>query len=296
MSAPYISHKRLAKHSMAAMVAAIEIYNKPQILYRDELTVILIVNSWELALKAALRKGKHSIHYRKKRKQPYRSIGIDDALRRVTTHSLWPKKVDGKATTVNIQALTGYRDCAIHLYNTEGLGAIIYPFLQQTVLNYRDFMEGVFKQDLADSITWQLLPLGVTAPPESIQFMKVDTKKSAAREAEEFLEYLRKLLDHAEAQGADLGRVAAIYDIHLTKQKRLDKADLQVAITDTADGRVVLHKIDPNHSHPYRFKDLLLKVNEKRSGRQINSHDLKAIFATQKEAYSWGLLTRLEEN
>jgi hypothetical protein len=45
---------------------------------------------------------------------------------------------------------------------------VIYPFLQQNVLNYRDFMLAKFKKDLADSMTWQLLPLG--APAEAVQF------------------------------------------------------------------------------------------------------------------------------
>jgi hypothetical protein len=55
VSAPYVSIKRLADNSLAAMLAAVEVYNKPQMTYRDEVTVMLIVNAWELALKATLR-------------------------------------------------------------------------------------------------------------------------------------------------------------------------------------------------------------------------------------------------
>ncbi|EBV8528650.1 hypothetical protein AVE44_26930 [Salmonella enterica subsp. enterica serovar Typhimurium] len=50
MSAPYVSTKRLVDNSLAAMLAAVEVYNKPQMTYPDEVTVMLIVNAWELGL------------------------------------------------------------------------------------------------------------------------------------------------------------------------------------------------------------------------------------------------------
>jgi hypothetical protein len=36
MSAPYVSSRRLVANSLSAMLSAIEIYNKPQIAYREE--------------------------------------------------------------------------------------------------------------------------------------------------------------------------------------------------------------------------------------------------------------------
>ena len=38
--------------SVAAMLSAIEIYNKPDFKYREETFAILCINSWELLLKA----------------------------------------------------------------------------------------------------------------------------------------------------------------------------------------------------------------------------------------------------
>ena len=42
----------LLDKSIAAMIAAIEIYNKPDFMYRGETFSILAINSWELLLKA----------------------------------------------------------------------------------------------------------------------------------------------------------------------------------------------------------------------------------------------------
>ncbi len=140
MAAPYVSIKRLVDNSLAAMLAAIEVYNKPQMTYRDEVTVMLVTNAWELALKAALRRANRPIFYPKKRGERYRSITLDDALGRVSGQSLWPTTVDGAAVTANIKALSEYRDRAIHLYNAQGAGRGHLPFLQQNVLNFRDFL------------------------------------------------------------------------------------------------------------------------------------------------------------
>ena len=46
----------LLKNSIAAYFAAVEIHNKPNIPYRYETITLLMMNAWELALKAYIRK------------------------------------------------------------------------------------------------------------------------------------------------------------------------------------------------------------------------------------------------
>lgn len=262
---------------MSAMLSAIEVYNKPRMTYREEITVITIVNAWELALKATLIKDRHNIFYPKQRNQRYRSLTLDDALGKVDARKLWPPETDGAAVIANVKSLAEYRDRAIHLYNAPGLGAVIYPFLQQNVLNFRDFMAAKFKKDLADSITWQLLPLGASAPGEAVQFMKVDKSASAVAEVQKFIDELRRLMDEAEAAGSDTARVATVYDINLQSVKKMTSADLAVAVSSTAKGQIVLKKMDPNQTHPYSMKELLAKVNKKRKGRKLTTYDYTAI-------------------
>ena len=59
------SYRALLSNSRAAMLAAIEIYNKPLFTYRDECFAILLINAWELLLKAILSKNKQKIFYPK---------------------------------------------------------------------------------------------------------------------------------------------------------------------------------------------------------------------------------------
>lgn len=277
MGAPYVSIRRLVENSLSAMLSAVEIYNKPRMTYRDEINVILVVNAWELALKATLRKSNRSIFYPKKRGERYRSLALDDSLRQVSGQNLWPAGIDGRAVTANVKGLAEYRDRAIHLYNARGLNTVVYPFLQQNVLNYRDFMLAKFKKDLADSMTWQLLPLGATAPADVVRFMRVDKKATMAAEVQQFIDQLRGYMDEAEAAGGDMDRVATVYDINLQSVKKLTGADLVVAVSQTADGQVVLRKVDPNQTHPYSMTELLEKVNERREGRQVTTYDHQAI-------------------
>jgi len=62
----------LLKNAEAALISAIEIYNKPTFAYREETFAILALNAWELLLKAKLleaRKNKPSCLYIYQRKQ-----------------------------------------------------------------------------------------------------------------------------------------------------------------------------------------------------------------------------------
>jgi hypothetical protein len=74
------SSRHLIRNAKSALLAAIEIYNKPGFQYRDENFVILLLNAWELCLKALISKNAESIYYPKIRKQPYRTISLVDAL------------------------------------------------------------------------------------------------------------------------------------------------------------------------------------------------------------------------
>ena len=46
--------RQMLDKSVSSMLSAIEIYNKPNFLYREELFTILIVNAWELFLKSKI--------------------------------------------------------------------------------------------------------------------------------------------------------------------------------------------------------------------------------------------------
>src|SRR5688572_7677007 len=116
------SYRTLIGNSKAALCAATEIYNKPKIEYRDETFTILLINAWELLLKAILSKNKQSIYYPKKRKEQYRTLSIKDGLSK--GRKFFPPDIQFEPVDENINLLVYYRDNAIHFYNQKGFGVL----------------------------------------------------------------------------------------------------------------------------------------------------------------------------
>ncbi|WP_431278257.1 DUF3644 domain-containing protein [Leifsonia poae] len=289
---PYVSHVKLFDNAHSAMLSAIELFNKPRIAYRNEITVILVVNAWELALKGLLRQNKIRIFKKKQRGRPYESLTLDQCLEIARNRKLWPAALDGAAVSVNIQGLQEFRNRATHLYNADGLGAVVYSYLQQTVLNFRDFLVIVSGKDIAESITWDLLPLGATTPSEAVQFMRVDPDSRAVPAINEFLAELRKGIESVEHAGGDTGRIYTYYDVNLHDKKQASAADLSVAVNQDASGKVVTRAYDPNKGHPLSATALLALVNSKRKiGRPLTNYDRDAAiwFDRLKEdrRYAW---------
>ena len=163
------SYRHLLNNAKAAMLAAIEIYNKPRFAYRDECFVILVLNAWELVFKALLSKNGKSVFYPKKRKQPYRTLSWQDALGRA--ESVFPKTMPLLPVRRNLDLLSTYRDNAVHFYNAQGFGSIVYTLAQTSVMNFRDLLYDAFNVKLEEDITWQLLPLGIKPPIDPIAYM-----------------------------------------------------------------------------------------------------------------------------
>ncbi len=119
--------KELLDRAIAAMVAAIEIYNKPSFPYRAESFTILAVNGWELLLKAkwlADHKNRLSSLYvrqglgtkRKRIKKtaagnPF-TLGLD-----YLANKLRESGALNENARLNLQVLSELRDSAVHFYH-----------------------------------------------------------------------------------------------------------------------------------------------------------------------------------
>lgn len=245
---------------MSAMMGAIEIYNKPRFTYRDEVFVILVINAWELLSKAIVSKSGGRIYYPKKRGEPYRTLSADDAFWRAANSKLWPLQIEKRAVEANIDLLSTYRDNAIHFYNDASFGTIIYSLAQTSILNYRDVAASVFGKDIADEMSWRIMPLGVKNPIDPIKFMKgAEGALKPTKAVQDFLSYLQEKTDFLEGENLDTTRLLTLFDVALQSVKKIDRADIVVGVTseELAEGVVVSRRVDPNLSHPYRQKELL---------------------------------------
>lgn len=245
-------------NARAAMVAAIELYNKPQIEYRNEIVAILIVNAWELLGKAVLSKSRKSIYYKKRRGEPYRTLSLDDALRRAVASPRWPSSVDGIPVLANVRLLSIYRDNSIHFYSDSNFSALLYSLAQTAVINFRDALRMIGGPDLARDITWSILPLSVDRPIDPISFLRRDNNLARGPAVDEFIAALKEEEAAVEEAGADAGRLLTIYNINLQSVKKVDQADVVGGIDPAAiDATILTKPVDPNKSHPWRQKDVL---------------------------------------
>jgi len=298
------SYRHLLKHSKSALLAAIEIYNKPRFEYRDECFVILLLNAWELALKALLSKNKQSIYYPKKRKQPYRTFSWTDAFEK--SKAYLPKTLDVLAVGYNLELLANYRDNAVHFYNVLDFGVLIYALAQTSVVNLKDFFQKAFDDDIAAEVNWKLLPLGIEPPVDPIEYISRSDGGNAKAAVRQFISELAAATKEVSNAGQDTGRLLTVFEIKLESTKKIKRADAVVGVTGPEAGvgpLAIIRRVDPNISHPLRQKDILKEV-ETLHGQRFTSHTFQAIAwkydLKRQPQYCWqatgGLLTRYSQD
>jgi hypothetical protein len=261
------------------MIGAIEIYNKPRFEYRDEVFVILLLNAWELLLKAMLSKAGRSIYYRKRRGEPYRTLGWRDALNRAVASKAWPASIPHQAIDANLTQLAIYRDSAVHFYNAEGFGIVIYGLAQTSITNFRDVLRDALAEDLTDEITWHLLPLGIDRPVDPIAYLRGNRPAGGGSAVDEFLVELARASEELEREGIDTGRLMTVYGVKLESVKRIERADVVVGVSGSGDGSepvYVERRVDPTKSHPLRQNGILEEIGSLHH-KTFTSYDFQAI-------------------
>lgn len=259
-------------------MGAIEIYNKPRFSYRDEVFVILIMNAWELLLKAGVSKHRKSIYYRKKRGEPYRTVSWADAAKRLRAAGAWPQDIPFEPVRENLRHLGLYRDNAVHYYNADGFGLLVYLMAQTAIVNYRDVLKALFGDDLSDEMTWTLLPLGTSAPSNALDLLNGKTSGEPVSGA--VAEFLASIHTASEGYSADeLARLITVFDVKLESVKRIERADFVVGVDGAAQGNepvFIERTLDPTKTHPYLPKRLVEEVAARRDDK-FTSYDYQAI-------------------
>lgn len=223
----------LIKNSISAYFAAIEIHNKPNISYRYETTTLLLMNAWELLLKAFVKK------YIKK-KSIYTKDGHTISLGKAIDYAeeyinvIEPKSFE--AIKENLLLIEKYRNNIVHYYN-EKLEPYIFMLTAKCALNYVDFMKKYFNRDVLAKDGLFILPLGFKLPFKPEDFL---TKRAAqyilSPESKEFVQSMVNVITDLNSKGVE-DTIVIGFDIYLENVKRMKNSDLLVAITsqDAAD-------------------------------------------------------------
>jgi Protein of unknown function (DUF3644) len=186
---PFQSAMRPTRHSLLlnkaidAALAAIEVYNKPKFSYREEAFSILMVNAWELLLKARIPKENgnrmRSIEVWAPQKKKdgtsstvrhvvktnrcgnHATINLHSALsaaRSFPTHSI------DDAVCCNLELLVEVRDNAVHLQNkSPGLKKRVHELGSGALRNFANAASTWFGKDLSEH-NFFIMPLAFETP------------------------------------------------------------------------------------------------------------------------------------
>jgi hypothetical protein len=277
--------KELLDRAVAATVAAIEIYNKPDFLYREEAFAVLAINGWELLLKAkwlADHGNKVNSLYvmearTKKDGAKSKNLQIKETPSgNPFTHSLdflAKKLVESKAFDVNawanIQALQEMRNSSIHFYNRSGAFPVrLQEIGTASLKNFVAATKSWFDRDMAE-FNFYLMPLSfITLPQYSdAVILNHEEKKFLA-----FVESLEPANDDADSPYS----VTVNIDIKFTRSKAKDALGVQVTNNPNAP-EVRLTEEQIRDRNPWDYDRLTEECRKRYVGFKLTKlyHDIR---------------------
>lgn len=219
------------KNSIAGMFSAIEIHNKPSIEYRYEMVVLLLLNSWELLLKAYLYKYHKSVklfHKDGTTKQFENCLNI--------VHQKLGK--DFAPEQENLNVLYEYRNQVAHFY-IEELDPIMFALISKSIIFYSKFLKEHFKFDISSQSNLILLPIGFKRPMSPIDYISNTSANSkASSEIKEFLHNIISATKRLDDENID-ETIFIDFRMNLTNVNRITNADLIAGIDNTKQNKLV---------------------------------------------------------
>ena len=255
--------QELLDKSIAAMISAIEIYNKPDFKYREETFSILAINAWELLLKAKWLKDNgnniRSLYVTEKRNRPNGKPYKQDKIK-VTgsgnpyTHSLdylankmMSSRILASTAQKNIIALCEIRDSSVHFYNKSSVFAVrLQEVGSASVRNYAKAAQSWFAIDFT-KYNFYLMPLAFlrnNQPAEAVLLNKEERKVAS------FISALEATRDSKDDYSVSV-------NVELTFLKSQAEDAIKVQVTNDSNApRVQLTEEHLKDKYPLNFKAL----------------------------------------
>jgi hypothetical protein len=271
---PALSTKFVEK-AEAALIAAVEIYNKPGFRYREETFALLAINAWELLLKARLLKDAANdpkvIRVYEPRRTKSGSISKKLYLKRnragsPLTASLFAciTRLDKNAATristelkANLDALVAIRDSAAHYINASPvLAKQVLEVASASVKNFVILAKNWFDRDFSDSLS-MILPLSFITGDRTIESVVVTTGENR------LLKYLQNLAE-AESEASSLFSVAIKVHVKFERSKLATASKVQVT-NDPDAVKVIMTDDDIRERYPWDYKTLGTKCSSRYS-------------------------------
>ena len=268
-------HLKFVEKAEAALIAAVEIYNKPSFQYREETFALLAINAWELLLKARLLKegsndpkvirvyearktktGKTSkkMYLKRNRAGNPLTVSLSGAIASLDKNAATRLSGDIKS---NLDALTAIRDSAAHYIHASPLLAKhVLEIAAASVKNFILVSQSWFDRDFSSSISLML-------PLSFINAGKEADSVVVTRGENNLLKYLQGLAGAASDSNSQYA-VAVRVQVKLERSKLATASKVQVT-NDPDAVKVVMTEQDVRERYPWDYKTLGKKCSERYS-------------------------------
>ncbi|GIK17155.1 MAG: hypothetical protein BroJett003_21190 [Planctomycetota bacterium] len=259
--------------AIAAMVAAIEIYNKPDFPYRAESFTILATNAWELLLKA-----KWLADHRNRVSSLYVRQGGGTKRKRIKktaagnpmTHSL-----DHLASKLrelgmlneqacrNLRILSEFRDSAVHFYHQNPQFAErLQEIGAAAVKNFSSAVRDWFKAKLS-RFNFYLMPLAFVSPPRSSEGIVL------SNEEKRFLKFVNDQSQNDDDPASPYS-VAVNIEVRFVRSKTADAIPMRVTTDPTAPA-VRLTEAQVRERYPWDYAELTSRCRQAFSDFKVDA-------------------------
>ncbi len=275
----------LLDRSIAAMAAAIEIYNKPSFPYRSESFTILAINGWELLLKARWltlhQNQKASLYVYETRRLSDGTKGRKLYIKKTRSGDPFTHSIEYLANQLvekndldtvvqkNIVLLMELRDSATHFYEQSRVfQARLYEISAACVKNYVNIVEDWFGKYLSE--------LGVHIMP--LSFIEVPERSDVITPRDSERNFLALFDDLSSGKSSPESRysVSVNVDVKFTRSKATS-AVLARLTNDPSATKIQLKEEDVRETYPWDYAELSSRCKERYVDFKENRryHDLR---------------------
>lgn len=262
----------LLNASKSAIFSAVEIHNKPQFLYRYPTVSMLIINAWELLLKAYIYKyiSNSKIYEKDDKKHTIRFTKALTLVNDDINTKEGPKTFN--ATFANLDLIEQYRNTNVHYFEEE-LNPAIYMLLSRSVINYNNFLDKYFNKDITKESSLFILPIGFNIPFNPVDFLNKNYDSVNNDFVSAIIKCIKDLNDNDIQEPIIVG-----FDTLLTSVKNISNADIIAAINQQNKQAIPVYKAyrltdDPNAPAIKSVEEILPDLEYKEYVKKILDKD-----------------------
>lgn len=262
--------EKLLANSLAAILSSIEIYNKPDFKYREEIFTILNINAWELLLKTKILNDKkgivESLYVMKEGKPKLTRNGAPMTIEIVG--AMKKTKID-PVIVENLTRLIEIRDTAVHFYNNDSLSYLIYTLGVASLKNYQMLIKNWFDKSLLE-YNFFILPLAFAYNFKTLSLLELDNEPEVISNLIKSVSTTQSSIDPSN----DFHFVCEVTTEIQSAKKFMGDPDFTTVIeSGTKSGAsIVIQTQNLIDKYPISYKELYKKI--KKAKPEIKQHEL----------------------